>query len=65
MIEDDDKVSKRKADRKKELIADLKEDLRDPHQGMTARQRRELQEQQRRDKMTEEEKAREKKRAQD
>ena len=41
ILEDDDKVSRRKAQRKKELIENLKEDLRDPHQGMTARQRRE------------------------
>ena len=65
MLEDDDKVNRRRAQRKKDLIENLKEDLRDPHQGMTNRQRREVQEQQQKDAMTQEEKARQRQRAKD
>lgn len=37
IIEDEDDVSRKKALRKKQLMKELEQDLRDPHQGMTAR----------------------------
>lgn len=47
VMDEDEKVSRRKAARKNQLIEELKGDLRDPHQGMTKRQQRELQEKKR------------------
>ena len=44
ILEDEDDVGRKKALRKKQLIKDLEQDLRDPYQGMTARQRREIEE---------------------
>ena len=62
-ILDEDDESSKKRNRKKQLLAELREDLRDPYQGMTARQRREREEKKRAEELSEEEKARQRKRA--